>query len=179
MHVLHKLGNANIKANYHAVWFKCSMRLTCPFRPQLDSALHLLSGCQHIQLRTVERHNLACSMIIKAISKAGSLRSCILSMDIGSNERLTMQNLQIPDSAETRTITNWLFPPRFFLDIRLPPAVWMLFWLLPPQKLKSKELIRRGWVLCSGRGQMGETGSTSAVPPATSRSPFPRLTPNL
>ena len=51
-----------------------------------------------------KRHNLACSMIFKAISKTGSLRSCFVCMDIGSSVRLIMQNLQIPNTAETRII---------------------------------------------------------------------------
>jgi hypothetical protein len=34
-------------------------------------------------------------------------------MDIGSSKRLAMQNLQIPNTAETRVILKWLFPPRF------------------------------------------------------------------
>jgi hypothetical protein len=34
-------------------------------------------------------------------------------MDIGSNERLTMQDLQIPKTAESRIVPKWLFPPRF------------------------------------------------------------------
>jgi len=46
-----------------------------------------------------ERHNIACRMILKAIRKTGSLGSCIVSMDIGSNERMTMQNLQISETA--------------------------------------------------------------------------------
>jgi len=43
-------------------------------------------------------------MIFEAISKTGSLGFCFVCMDIGSSERLasTMQNLQIPDTAETR-----------------------------------------------------------------------------
>jgi len=60
-----------------------------------------------------ERHNLASCMIFKAISKTGSLRSCIVSKDIGSNERMTMQNLQIPEKAESIIVPKWLFPPRF------------------------------------------------------------------
>jgi hypothetical protein len=52
-------------------------------------------------------------MIFKAISKTGSLGSCIVSKDIGSNERLTMQNLQISETAESRFVPKWLFPPRF------------------------------------------------------------------
>jgi len=35
----------------HAVWFKHSISLTCPLCPQLDSALHILSGCQHTQIK--------------------------------------------------------------------------------------------------------------------------------
>jgi hypothetical protein len=99
----------------HAAWLKHSISMTCPLCPQLDSALHILSGCQHTQIRIMitERRNLACSMIFKAISKTGSLGSCFVCMDIGSSKRLTMQNLQIPDTAETRTIPKCLFPPCF------------------------------------------------------------------
>jgi len=61
-----------------------------------------------------ERHNLACSTIFKAISKTGSVGSCFVCMDIGSSERMAMQNLQIPNTAETRIIKpKWLFPPCF------------------------------------------------------------------
>jgi hypothetical protein len=76
---------------------------------------HILSGCQHTQIRNVitERHNIACRMILKAIRNTGSLGSCVVSKDIGSNERMTMQNLQIPGTAESRIVPKWLFPPRF------------------------------------------------------------------
>jgi hypothetical protein len=61
-----------------------------------------------------ERHNLACRMIFKAISKIESLGSCVVSIDIGSNKRMTMQNLQISETAESRIVPKWLFPaPRF------------------------------------------------------------------
>jgi len=60
-----------------------------------------------------ERHNLACRMIFKATSKTGSLGPCVVSKDIGSNERMTMQNLQIPETSESRIVPRWLFPPRF------------------------------------------------------------------
>jgi hypothetical protein len=52
-------------------------------------------------------------MIFKAISKTGSLGSCVVSIDIGSNEQMTMQNLQIPETAESRTVPKQRFPPRF------------------------------------------------------------------
>jgi hypothetical protein len=61
-----------------------------------------------------KRHNIACHMILKAIRITGSLESCIVSIDIGgSNNRMTMQNLHIPETAESRIISKWLFPPRF------------------------------------------------------------------
>jgi hypothetical protein len=62
---------------------------------------------------TTERHNMACRMILKAISKTGSLGSCVVSEDIGSNERMTMQNLQISETAKSRNVPKWLFPPHF------------------------------------------------------------------
>jgi hypothetical protein len=52
-------------------------------------------------------------MIFKAISRTDSLGSCVVSKDIGSNERITMQNLQIPETAESRIVPKCLFPPRF------------------------------------------------------------------
>jgi hypothetical protein len=60
-----------------------------------------------------ERHNLACRIIFKAISKTGSLGSYVVSIDRGSNERMTIQNLQFPETAESRIIPKWLFPPHF------------------------------------------------------------------
>ena len=100
----------------HAVLFKLSTSQTCPLCPQVDSALHILSGCQHTQIRNMitERYNLACRIIFKAISKTGSLGSCIVSKDIGSNERMTMQNLQILKQLKVELFPNGSsFPPRF------------------------------------------------------------------
>jgi hypothetical protein len=125
----------------HAVWFNHSISPNCPLCPQLDSTLHILSGCQHTQIRNMitERHKLACSMIFKAISKTGSLGSCFVCMDVGSSEQLAyMQNLQIPDTGETRIVPKWLFPPRFSDKNRLtssrPDAV-----LVAPISAKTKK----------------------------------------
>ena len=63
-----------------------------------------------------------------------SLQVC---MDVGSSERLAMQSLQIPDTAETMIIPKWLFPPRFSDKIDLSPAVQMLYWLLHPRGKKK------------------------------------------
>jgi len=110
-----KYRTGTLYSQKHAVWFKHSIRLTCPLCPQLDSALHIFSGRQHTQIRNMitERHNLACSMIFKAISKTGYLGSFFVCMDIGSRERQAMQNLHIPKTGETRIIPKWLIPPRF------------------------------------------------------------------
>ena len=91
------------------------------------------------------RQNLACSMIFKAISKTGSVGSCFVCMDLGSNERLAMQNRQIPNTAEARIIPKWLFPPRFSDKNRItssgPDAV-----LVAPifAKTKSNRLAMKG-----------------------------------
>ena len=122
-----------------------------------------------------ERHNLACRMIFKAISKTGSLGSCIVSKDIGSNDRMTMQNLQIPETAESRIIPKWLFPPRFPDKDRFTSSRPDFVLVTPSAAETQKQQTNvGGWVLQSGRGQLRETESTSAAPPATSRATIPR-----
>ena len=111
--IIMKYRTGTLYNQNHAVLFKLSTSQTCPLCPQVDSALHILSGCQRTQIRNMitERHNTACRMILKAIRKTGSFGSCIIvSMDIGSNKRMTMQNLQIPETAESRIVPKWLFP---------------------------------------------------------------------
>jgi hypothetical protein len=71
-----------------------------------------------------ERHNLACSMIFKALSKTGSLGSCLVCMDIGSSERLAMRNPQIPDAAELGLYQSGSFHPASQTKIKLPPAAF-------------------------------------------------------
>jgi hypothetical protein len=79
--IIMKYRTGTLYNEKHAIWFKHSINLTCRLCPQLDSALHSLPGCQNTQIRNMitERHNLACSMIFKAISKTGSLGSCFVS----------------------------------------------------------------------------------------------------
>jgi hypothetical protein len=117
-----------------------------------------------------ERHNLACRMNFKAISKTGPLGSCIASKDIGSNERMAMQNLQIPETAESRIVPKWLFPPRFPDKDRFTSSRPDIVLVTPTSaKTRKQQTTAGGWVLRSGRGQLRETGSTPAAPPATSR----------
>jgi len=56
----------------------------------------------------------------------------------------------------------------------LPPPAQILCWLLPLLQKHTQQTNVRGWVLRSGRGQLRETGSTLAAPPATSRATNPR-----
>jgi len=86
-----------------------------------------------------------------------------------------MQNVQIPETAKSRIVPKWLFPPRFsdkdkFISSR-PDMV-----LVTPisAKTRKQQTTAGGWVLRSGRGQLRETGSTPAAPPATSRATNPR-----
>jgi hypothetical protein len=115
-------------------------------------------------------------MIFKAISKTGSLGSCIVSKDIGSNERMALQNLQTPETSENRIAPKWLFPRPRFPDKDRFTSSRPDFVLVTPSAAKTQKQQNNvgGWVLRSGRGQLRETVSTSAAPPATSRATNPR-----
>ena len=89
-----------------------------------------------------ERQNLACRMIFKAISKTGSLGSCVVSIDIGSNERMTMHNLQIPETAEVELFPDGSSHPASQIKTDSPPAAQILCWLLPSlQKHDNSKLM--------------------------------------
>jgi hypothetical protein len=89
-----------------------------------------------------ERHNSACCVIFKAISKTGSLGSCIVSKDIGSNERMAMQILQISETAESKIVSNGSFHPASQIKTDLPSAAQILCRLLPAlQKHKNNKLM--------------------------------------
>eukprot|EP00983_Pelagomonas_calceolata_P031753 996310-Pelagomonas_calceolata.AAC.1 len=71
----------------HAVRFKRSTDPQCPLPGcrQLDSALHMLSGCRNhiISSMKTESHNVSGRMIIKALSKS-PCGAGVVHMDIGS-----------------------------------------------------------------------------------------------
>jgi hypothetical protein len=92
-------------------------------------------------------------------------------MDIGSNERMTMQNLQIPETAKSRLVPKWLFPPCFSDKDRYISSRPDFVLVTPiAAKTQKQQTNVRGWVLRSGKGQLRETGSTlPAAPPATSK----------
>jgi len=164
----------------HAVLFKLSTSLTCPLCPRVDSALHILSGCQHTQIKNIitARHNLACRMIFKAISKTGSLGLCVVSMDMGSNGRMTMQNFQILKTVKGRIVPKWLFLPRFSDEDRFTSSRPDVVLVTPiAAKTHKQQNNVGGWVLQSGRGKLRDTGSTPAAPPATIKATKPQTAP--
>ena len=68
----------------------------------------------NMQIRNMitKRHNIACHVIFKSFSKTGSLGSSVVSIYLSSNEQMTIQNFQIPETAESRIVPKWLLPPR-------------------------------------------------------------------
>ena len=86
-----------------------------------------------------------------------------------------MQNLQIPETAGCRIVPEWLFPPCFPDKDRFTSSRPDFVLVTPSAaKTQKQQFNVGGWVLRSGRGQLRETGSTSAAPPATSKATNPR-----
>ena len=55
----------------HAYRYGFSPNANCPIRPCTDSALHILSGCQHTKMRNmiIKRHNTASVLIVQALQR--------------------------------------------------------------------------------------------------------------
>jgi len=51
-------------------------------------------------------HSLACRLIMNALSKA-PLGACIISMDIGGNDRLAQQKLHMPENTVNSMVHKW------------------------------------------------------------------------
>jgi hypothetical protein len=86
-----------------------------------------------------------------------------------------MQNIHIPETAESRIVPKWLFPPRFPNKDRITSSCPDLVLVTPVAAKTQKQQINvGGWVLRSGSEQLRETGSTPAAPPATSSATNPR-----
>jgi len=86
---------------------------------------------------------------------------------------MTIQNLQIPETAESRIVPKWLFPLRFPDKDRFTSSRPNFVLVTPiAAKTQRQQTNVGGWVLRSGRGQL--TGSTPAAPPATSTATNPR-----
>jgi hypothetical protein len=87
---------------------------------------------------------------LQAITKTGSLvvGSCFFFVGMGSSKRLALQNLQIPDTAETRIIPKRLFPPRFSDKIRFTSGRLDAVLVAPiiSAKIKKQQTSNEGWV---------------------------------
>ena len=85
-----------------------------------------------------------------------------------------MQNLKIPEKAESRIVPKWLFPSCFSDKDRITSSRPDIVLVTPTSaKTRKQQTTAGGWVLRSGRGQLRETGSTPAAPPATPNNPNP------
>ena len=73
-----------------------------------------------------KRHNLACRLIVKAISKC-SFGGGLTHLDVGSRALLASNDLQTPKIATNRTEPEWLFPRSIpathRLNLRHPDAI--------------------------------------------------------
>eukprot|EP00983_Pelagomonas_calceolata_P007012 228161-Pelagomonas_calceolata.AAC.1 len=102
------LYNTTIK---HAVRFQRSTSLLCPLSEyhHMDTALHVLSGCQCPAIRNMvtECHNNASRMILKVVSK-GSYGSNLIHINVGSADCLAQHDLH------TEQVSNRLIPPYLF-----------------------------------------------------------------
>eukprot|EP00983_Pelagomonas_calceolata_P127967 1161467-Pelagomonas_calceolata.AAC.8 len=98
----------------HAVRFKRSTSLVCPLPEchHMDSALHILSGCQYPVIRNMvtERHNIASRMILKVLSES-SYASNHIHINVGSADRLAQHDLHIAEQVSNRVKPPYLFDP--------------------------------------------------------------------
>ena len=112
-------------------------------------------------------------MISKAISKTGSLGACVVCTDIGSSKRLAMHSLK---KLKLGLYQSGSFHPASQTKVDFIPSRPDAVLVAPIAARTKKHQTSNvgGWVLRNGRGQLRETRSTSAAPPAISRSTFPR-----
>jgi|AntDeeMetagen681_2_1112603.scaffolds.fasta_scaffold09864_2 hypothetical protein len=90
----------------HAYRYGFSPNANCPICPCTDSALHILSGCQHTKMRnvTIERHsNTASVPIVQAIQKGPCGANQIAYTDVGSADKLTEQGLKSEKHCQQNT----------------------------------------------------------------------------
>jgi len=87
----------------------------------------------------------------------------------GYRQQRTDDHAKSPDSetTESRIVSKWLFPPQFPDKDRFTNRPdFVLVTPIAAKTQKQQTNVGR-WVLRSGRGQLRETGSTSAAAPAT------------
>jgi len=105
-----KYRTGNLFNQKHAHRYNPNESIFCPLCSHVDSALHMLSGCQHTMLKNMitERHNIATRMIIQALSR-GSFGANLCFTDVGSDARLMSQVID-PTGMNNRTLPPWLLP---------------------------------------------------------------------
>ncbi len=83
--------------------FSRATNASCLLCHQIDSQIHMLSGCQNasMQNKVTERHNIASKLIIKTLSK-GDFGGNVIFTEIGS--------LVLPAHVASRTLPRWLLP---------------------------------------------------------------------
>jgi len=90
-------------------WLGYSVTPKCSVCPGDDSALHILSGCQHptISKMITERHSKAGRLVAQAIAK-GEYGANIVFTAIGSADKLAADAVTLPEEATNRTFPAWL-----------------------------------------------------------------------
>jgi len=93
----------------HAYRYGFSPNAICPCT---DSALHILSGCQHTKMRNmiIKRHNTASVLIVQALQKGPCGANQIAYTDVGSADKLSEQGLDLRNTANKTLPPSWLLP---------------------------------------------------------------------
>jgi len=89
-----------------------SPNANCPICPCTDSALHILSGCQHTKIRNmiiIKRHNTASVLIVQVLQKGPCGANQIAYTDVGSSDKLAEQGLDMRNTAN-KTLSSWMLP---------------------------------------------------------------------
>ena len=81
----------------HDYRYGFSPNANCPICPCTDSALHVLSGCQHTKTRNViiKRRNTASVLVVQALQKGPCGANQIAYTDVGSADKLSEQGLDL------------------------------------------------------------------------------------
>jgi len=103
--------NPTIINQQHTYRYGFSPNANCPICPCTDSALHILSGCQHTKMRNmiIKRHNTASVLIVQALQKGPCGANQIAYTDVGSADKLSEQGLDLRTTAIT-TLPSWWLP---------------------------------------------------------------------
>jgi len=94
----------------HAYRYGFSPNANCPICIT-DSALHILSGCQHTKMKNmiIKRQKMASVLIVQALQKGPCDAKSIAYTDVGSADKLSEQGLDLKNTAN-KTLPSWLLP---------------------------------------------------------------------